>query len=881
MKKSLKIIVPLLLAAVFGVGAAIYAREFIKWENMALLYGSSALILLPFAGICAFTGKSKKGVIGKFIGGLAGAAAILFGLAMLINNIIFGATENELSISIVLSVFVVIVAAILTAYYIKSKKQLNKALCIVLAIVTALSGVAGLSLIWSDEIMAKIEVATPSIKGVGELPEYESVKSADFYVSPNGDDANDGSLEKPFRTIEKARDAVRALDKTSKTEVVVGIMAGEYRTAGIKFAAADSGTKDCPIRYCKYGEGEVVINGGVSLNPADFAAVTDEAMLARLNDDAKKNVLCLDLSKYNITKDDYGKLYAIGSYNTAGEYDGDYVGDIYSEVFFNDVRMDLARYPDENDDFLYTGEVVFKGESRETLGSVYDSGTIRNPKPDVFKISQELADRINSWKNFEDVWLFAWWKYDWADVSSPFGVLNYDECTLSPKFVSSYGTKEEAPYYFYNVFEELTTPGEFYLDRENAVLYIYPTDDIKTASIDMSLTTNTLVTLDNANYISIEGITYKGTRGDAVSVSGNGNRIAYSLIKNIAGGAVIVNGYDNLIDYNEITRTGRGGISLSGGDVETLTPGNNRAENNLIHDWSEIYKTYQSAVAIGGVGNTCAHNEIYNSPHQAITWGGNYNIIEYNIVHDVGLLTNDGGALYAGRTWTAYGNTLRYNYIYDLGSTVKNGDKEITYTPDGIYFDDNMAGQTAYGNILVNVPKNGFLIGSGRDITVTNNIIINSESGITYDNRARDGSLNDGWFTHHFEDKENGLLSDLLASPWQSDAWQEAFPQYKSFSLDYSNPDNPNLPFNPSGSRVSENIIVSKSEKSIGDIADDVYRFSGDSIKNNLVLSKLEMNKVFTDAENGDYSIKDIEALQKQVTGFEEIPIDEIGIIIK
>ncbi len=31
---------------------------------------------------------------------------------------------------------------------------------------------------------------------------------------------------------------------------------------------------------------------------------------------------------------------------------------------------------------------------------------------------------------------------------------------------------------------------------------------------------------------------------------------------------------------------------------------------------------------------------------------------------------------------------------------------------------------------------------------------------------------------------------------------------------------------------------------------------------------------------NGDYSIKDIEALQKKVSGFEEIPIDEIGIII-
>ena len=156
--------------------------------------------------------------------------------------------------------------------------------------------------------------------------------------------------------------------------------------------------------------------------------------------------------------------------------------------------------------------------------------------------------------------------------------------------------------------------------------------------------------------------------------------------------------------------------------------------------------------------------------------------------------------------------------------------------------------------------------------------LINSQYGINYDNRARDGSLNDGWFTHHFEDKENGLLANLLASPWQSDAWQEAFPQYKSYSLDYTNLDDPGLPFNPAGSKVSENIIVSKAEKSIGDIADDVYTFSGDSIKNNLVLTKLDMSSIFTDAEHGDYSIRDIEVLQELIPGIAEIPIDKIGI---
>ncbi len=853
---------------------------------MLNLYLNAVLIVLSFAGICAFTGKSKKGVIIKSVAGLLGAVAILFGLTFLINNVIMSGNKPNVAISIILSILIAIVTAVLLGYYIKSKKNFNKALCVVLSIVTALSGVAGLVAVVGDDVVnavyENIDIATPNVKGGIALPEYKGVEKADFYVSASGDDANDGSLEKPFKTIEKARDAVRAMDKTGKTEVVIGIMAGDYRTTGITFTAEDSGTEDCPVRYCKYGDGEVVINGGVALNPEDFTAVTDEAMLNRLNDDAKENVLQIDLSKYGITKEDYGKLYAIGDYNTAAKYDGDYVGDIYSEVFFNDIRMDMARYPDKADDYLYTEEVVFTGEGREKDGNQTkdpDWDNKRNHPSDIYKINEDLANRINSWATFDEVWIFAWWKYDWADGSSPIGDFNYEERTLSPKFVSGYGTKVGAPYYFYNVFEELTAPGEFYIDRENAVLYIYPSAEIKTASIDMSLTTNSLITLDGADYISFEGFTFKNTRGDAITVNGNGNRVTHSLIKNIAANAINSLGYDNVYDYNEITRTGKGGIILDGGDTETLKSGNNKAENNLIHDWSEIYQTYQPAVYLYGVGNICAHNEMYNSPHEAISWSGNNHIMEYNLIHDVCLLTYDGGAIYSGRRWDWYGNVIRYNYIYDLGSTVKNGDEEITYTPDGIYLDDNLAGQTIYGNILVNVPKYGMHLGSGRDLDVRNNIIINSEKAIFYDNRARDGVVSDGWFDHAIEG--NPMYDLLMDSPWQSEIWQEAFPQYKTMTLDYSNPDDPNLPFNPAGSVVSENIIVAEGKKSIGSIHDDVYRFSGEDIKNNLLLTKLNMDEVFLDTANGDYSIKDIEALQEQVPGFEEIPINEIGIVTK
>ncbi|MCQ2477469.1 MAG: hypothetical protein MJ125_06535, partial [Clostridia bacterium] len=67
-------------------------------------------------------------------------------------------------------------------------------------------------------------------------------------------------------------------------------------------------------------------------------------MLSRLSAKAREKVRCIDTGKYGITKEQYGKIYAIGTYHTAGKYDGDYVGGLYCELFVNDKRQTIARY---------------------------------------------------------------------------------------------------------------------------------------------------------------------------------------------------------------------------------------------------------------------------------------------------------------------------------------------------------------------------------------------------------------------------------------------------------------------------------------------------------------------------------------------------------
>lgn len=872
MKKMLPKILCLALGIVMSVvGLYLYHPQYLCYEYTPLLFILGAvsalgcgLISVP---VFACEGVSKKKVAVKALGISGLVAMVIIGL-MLIMNLIAG--NMELSSAVICVCLTGLITALLSlAAVLKMFKC--KIIKAILSLVVVSGLVAGGYLyvipqayeIRFDGYMAP----TPAIKDVSATQKDNKTVSGDFYVSTKGSDDNNGTKDAPFLTIEKAVEAVRNTDKNGKNGITVCIEGGEYRASSLEFTKEDSGTKECPITYCAYN-GEVVINGGVTISGDDFKSVSEYKSYAKkLSADARENVVAVDLTKapYSLTEKDWGKIYAIGSYHTADNYDGDYTGELYCELFVDDVRQSLARYPDE--DYLYTEEVVKTGLGKESDGAlteVKDWKNIRNPEPDVYRVNSDLAERIAGWESLDDVWMFGYWKYDWADASSPVG--SFDEKTgeISPKFVSLYGTKTDAPYYFFNVFEELTTEGEWYLDREKGILFLWRPENLEDVQIDLSLSLKPVISSE-ADYITFDGITLKGTRTDGMVVNGNNNTVQNCLIKNVAGNALVMNGSNNLAYNNEITRTGKGGIIIEGGDTETLTPGNSKADNNYIHHWSEIYQTYQPAVTLLGVGNICSHNEMHDSPHEAVTYKGNNHIIEYNDIHDVCLLSDDAGAIYSGRSWVWYGNIIRYNAVYNVGSE--------EHRPDGIYLDDALSGQTVHGNLIVNVPSNSIHIGGGRDNVVTNNIIVTSGNlSIRFDNRARVGAVENGWFTHAYMG-EGDMWEALYNSPWQSDIWQKAFPQYKTATDDIEKSDSPEFIPNPA-SVVKGNLIVNKTGE-IGDVCSDAYLFS--DISDNKICTLDKYEELFTDSENGDYSIKDIEDLRKSLPDFEELPLDEIG----
>jgi hypothetical protein len=98
-----------------------------------------------------------------------------------------------------------------------------------------------------------------------------------YVVSPSGNDANPGTLEKPFATLQRAQEAVR--QKRGDVYLRGGTY---YLTAPLVFTAQDSGTKDDPVVFRNYWDEQPVINGGVRLENLDWKPFREGILQAQV-----------------------------------------------------------------------------------------------------------------------------------------------------------------------------------------------------------------------------------------------------------------------------------------------------------------------------------------------------------------------------------------------------------------------------------------------------------------------------------------------------------------------------------------------------------------------------------------------------------------------
>ena len=741
-----------------------YYDVYVHWQPkiypftvIAVMLGCAALTLL----LLRVRGEKPKALAWKTVLSTAIFTAALFLPSSLINNVMHMGAKLAANIAVPLA------AAQLLALFILLRKKLRKP---VIAVCLAVSSLLSFTfMIGVPYYMDNLYKAPTPVLPEGQFAPMPALGEVDFTVPADG-------------SIEEVRDLIREARAGGEDKpFTVLIEDGEYPVKQILFDERDHDTT------YRSRDGGVTLSGGMRLEPKDFAPW-----------DKNANIQVIDLTKLGLGPDDWGGLYAYGAYNSAEKYDNG-VGPLPCELYVDGVRCTVARYPNEG--WLRIGEVSDIGDYNGSNGNSIMVQTgwadMRNPRGGAFAMDEATAKRVQGWADSGDIWIFGCYKYDWADASTRVKAFDKAAGSLTTEQAHVYGYAEGGTYYFYNVLDELDAPGEWYLDRESGLLYVWPQGDFK--DIVLTLNTETLITGENVKNLSFIGLTLQGTRGDGIALSGDNILVDHCTVQNLAGSAMSLTGYNNTASNNEICHVGRQGIIIGGGGAETLTPGNSRAINNLVHDWSEIVMTYQGGIRVNGTGNLAANNELYNARHTAIFFSGNNHVIERNNIHDVCLETSDAGAIYFGRTWFgAWGTVIRNNAIYNLGG---NG-----HTPDGIYLDDGLSGVTVENNLLVNVPGLALHF-SGRDIEAHGNIVVNAGRPVSYDERTRLSAL--GTSTWYFHAVEGGpQWQALFDSPWQTDIWRAAFPKLAAYKTDFADIEDPGFAANPGNSSVTGNVFV-------------------------------------------------------------------------
>jgi hypothetical protein len=473
---------------------------------------------------------------------------------------------------------------------------------------------------------------------------------------------------------------------------------------------------------------------------------------------------------------------------------------------------------------------------------------------------------MTQWRASEAMY-FGLGYYSWSGSHSTLTSLDPTTGTLVLPASPDYGFRLGQPFFVYNLLEELTAPGEYFIDRTNARLYLRPTGDIPPSEILVSILQGPVVQLTSCQQITWQGVTFEAAKDRLVYGTGcQAVTFKNCQFRNAGGYGLTLGGTSNLVEACDFRYLGKGGVSLSGGNRATLTPSGSLVQNCEFQRYGRLFWTYQPGINIdsNSIGITAQHNEIHHSPHAAILFGGNENIMRYNHIHDVTQWTNDAGAIYTtGRDWGMQGNLIQFNLIRNCGSPLGT-------FQSGIYIDGVGSGVRVEGNILYRAaPQFAVQHNGGRDVLTQYNIFYGHWYGVDISNVAFE-------VVNNTSGSSWNLLGKLLSMNYQSAPWSTAYPNVAAIPNTWAQIQGSQW-LEPGGSSCYGNlhfgssVDVYRQHNSATSLAAPISWFS----KTGSNLSQVD--PLFTDASKLDFRLQPASPMYG-IPGFPGIDASQIGI---
>ena len=400
------------------------------------------------------------------------------------------------------------------------------------------------------------------------------------------------------------------------------------------------------------------------------------------------------------------------------------------------------------------------------------------------------------------LWLYGYWSHDWAMQVLKVASIDHEKKEIRFAEKAVYGIGENTwggnvrRFRSINSFEELDSPGEWWLDRERNLLHFYPPNEIREGDAALAWKPDSALYIIGQTNVVVSGKRFHSGFGNGIEIRRSKNvRIENCVIEGFRRkGVAIDETCENVVVSNCVIRwTGEAGVTMDGGDRRTLRPGRNAVVGCDISHFGLFQRVYAPAVDIHGCGQTVRGNRLHEGFHTAALYVGNEHLIERNDIYHAVTESGDAGALYSGRDWTSQGNVIRWNYIHDLGNTVSDGGKSV-FTM-GVYLDDCDCGDTVVSNYFLQAGC-ALMIGGGRDNRFVGNVIVDCEKAFLLDDRGASFAA-DHW--NNPNDSSWNLLGKAEAMHYREEPWASRYPDLARI-LD----DDPRLPLHNvfAGNRV-------------------------------------------------------------------------------
>jgi hypothetical protein len=579
--------------------------------------------------------------------------------------------------------------------------------------------------------------------GIGAVHAADAVK-ADFHVSPDGNDSDPGTKDKPFATLARARDAVRGLKAGAGVrDIRVLLRGGNYRIREtVVFSLADSAAPGKSIRYDAYPGETPVLTPGVPVT----GWMREQNPPAGLPDAAR------------------GKLWSapvpanLRAFHTL--YDGP-------------TRLPRAR------------SKGFQPTDKAPSWHVPDQQTLRFPK-----------GALPPWSELRDAELLLITAAPWAMNLLPLESVNDETLVARTSIPGTYALTKPIFGHFpesawiENTISALDQPGEWVLDATQGRIFLWPTNETPGDHIVAPCLTEIIrieggIDYDGPADAPVKGLVFQGltfTQADRfiwekdrkgwgiqhdwemfdrptamfrmrgaedcaveqcrfsnsgasairLDLHARNNRIHGNTIEHIGGTGILLAGYGpgtkNVNQRNQVTRNhirNVGEIYWHSPGIFVWQSGENHIGNNLIHHTPYTGIVVSGRIQLDRTGQAeCSRTVRWHEVDRVLKslpadWKAREpllhsrgNLIVRNEIHHTVEVMTDGNGIYV--SGAGAGNIVRENFIHDCPSP---------NFAEGIRCDDDQFETTIDRNILWRLGGLATYICIKGKNTVTNNIL--------------------------------------------------------------------------------------------------------------------------------------------------------------